>query len=127
MKTSTYRLNREIDEALDRRKKVEALRRLIQRLLAKWQPRLGVHVQTWRIKDAEDYWATMDEHQSEIWFSAHLAETLPAFIEVIVVHELVHYLTHGHDPEFFELLDRHMPGWRRIHALYDEVPTLHSK
>jgi predicted metal-dependent hydrolase len=50
----------------------------------------------------------------------------PAFVEVILVHELVHQLTNGHDPAFFELMDRHLPGWRRIHARYDKIPALYS-
>ena len=117
-------LGREIDEALERREKIKKLRALIRRLFAKWEPRLGVHVQTWQIRDAKTYWATMDDH--EIWFAADLSDMPPAFVEVIVVHELVHQLTSGHDPEFFELMDHHLPGWRRIHARYDKVPTLYS-
>jgi hypothetical protein len=125
--SQSSQLNREIEENLAAYKKTASLQRRVQRLLVKWEPRLGVHVHTWKIKDAEDYWATMDERRSEIWFSSHLAKTSPAFVEVILVHELVHYLTKGHDPAFFALMDYHVPGWRRIHARYDEVPALYSK
>lgn len=123
------RLRREIDEALNRHEKIEKLRARIRRLLVKWEPCLGIHVQTWKIKNAKSYWATMDERKSEIWFSAGLADMPSDFVEVIVVHELVHYLTDGHDPDFFELMDHHLPGWRRIYARYgryDEVPGLYS-
>ena len=117
-------LDREIGEALGRQEKISQLRARIRRLLMKWEPRLGVHVQTWRIKDAKTYWATMNDH--EVWFAADLSKMPSDFIEVIVVHELVHRLTNGHDPEFFELMDRHLPGWQRVHARYDKVPTLYS-
>ncbi len=117
-------LDREIGEVLGRQEKIDQLRTRIRRFLAKWEPRLGVHVQMWQIKDAKNYWATMDDH--EVWFAADLSKMPPSFIEVIVVHELVHLLTNGHDPEFFELMDYHLPGWRQDHARYDKVPTLHS-
>lgn len=127
VKTPPRRLSHEIDEALGRREKVEKLCTRIRRLLVKWEPRLGVHVKTWQIKNAKTYWATMNK--SEIWFSADLADMPSDFVEVIVVHELVHYLTDGHDLDFFELMNRHLPNWRRIYARYgryDEVPSLYS-
>jgi predicted metal-dependent hydrolase len=124
VKKAKRRLDREIGEALEHQEKIRKLCTRIRRLLAAWEPRLGVHVQTWRIKDAKTYWATMNDH--EVWFAADLSEMPAAFVEVIVVHELVHQLTGGHDPEFFELMDRHLPGWRQTHARYDEVPTLYG-
>jgi predicted metal-dependent hydrolase len=119
-------LVREINEALARRDKLQRLRNRIARLLKKWQPRLGVHVQSWQLKDTKGYWATMDETKNEIWFAEDLADMPSTFVEVIVVHELVHYLTNGHDPAFFELMDQHLPSWRDVHATYDQVPTLYS-
>jgi predicted metal-dependent hydrolase len=121
---SSRQLGREIDKALGQRTKIKKLRALIQHLLTKWKPRLGVHVQTWQIKDAKTYWATTEDH--EIWFAADLSNMPPAFVEVILVHELVHQLTNGHDPAFFELMNLHLPGWQRIHARYDKVPALYS-
>lgn len=124
MKKAVHQLNREIGEALARREKLGRLRTQIRRLLAKWEPRLGVQVQTWQIKDAKTYWASTEDH--EIWFAAALSDMPLPFVEIIVVHELVHFLTNGHDPEFFELMEHHLPGWQRIHARYDKVPALYS-
>jgi len=119
-------LVREINEVLARRDRIQRLWQRVTRLLAKWQPRVGVHVQSWQIKPAKGYWATMDENKSEIWFDEDLADMPRSFVEVIVVHELVHYRTNGHDPAFFELMDSLLPGWREVHAQYDHVPTLYS-
>ena len=124
MKSAGRQLDRDISAALARQEKLGRLRARIRRLLLKWEQRLGVSVQSWQVKDAKDYWATMDDH--EIWFAADLSDMPAAFVEVIVVHELVHQLTKGHDPEFFALMDCHLPGWRRIHARYDKVPALYS-
>lgn len=123
-------LKREINSALSRHESAAKLRKRIKRLLAKWEPRLGIHVQKWQIKDAKKYWATMDETRNEIWFGADLAGMPPKFVEIIVVHELIHYLTQGHDHDFFRLMNRHLPGWRRIYERLgrrDEIPALYGK
>lgn len=120
------RLSCEINAAVARRERVQRLHNRVARLLAKWQPRIGVRVQSWQIKPAKSYWATMDENKSEIWFSEDLANMPRDFIEGILVHELVHYRTKGHDPAFFELMDSLLPGWREVHAQYDQVPPLYS-
>ena len=120
------RLSDEINAALARRDRVQRLHHRVTRLLAKWQPRVGVAVQRWKIKPAKSYWATMDEDKSEIWFAEDLADMPRSFVEVIVVHELAHYRTNGHDPDFFELMDSLLPGWRAVHEQHDQVPTLYS-
>ena len=122
----TSRLSEEINAALARRNRVQRLHHRITRLLAKWQPRVGVVVQSWQIKPAKGYWATMDEGKNEIWFAEDLADMPRSFVEVIVVHELAHDRTKGHDPAFFELMDSLLPGWRDVHAQYDRVPALYS-
>ena len=123
---STNRLSCEINAVLARRGRVQRLRHRITRLLATWQPRVGVVVQSWQIKPAKGYWATMNESKNEIWFAEDLADMPRSFVEVIVVHELTHYRTNGHDPAFFELMDSLLPRWREVHAQYDRVPTLYS-
>ena len=72
------------------------------------------------------YWASVNEADGRITFALKLAEMSPAFVEVTVVHELVHFLTDGHDAQFHELMDRHVPNWRRLHARYAEPLTQHS-
>ena len=119
MSTQTFR--REIDEVLARREKLKRLNARLWRFLAKWEPRLAVHVSSWRITDAKQYWATTDGNKSEIWFAADLADMPPAFVEVIVVYTLAHHRSAGHESDFFALMDEHLPGWRDIHGKYGKV------
>jgi len=107
----------------------DARRRLaarIQRLLNKWEPILGVHVNEWRIQEMKLYWASINERERRITFNLKLLDMSPAFQEVTVVHELVHLLTDGHDARFFELMDKHVPNWRKLHAKYAEPMARHS-
>ena len=98
----------------------------IQRLIAEWEPKLGVHVRACDVRPMKTYWASTNEAEGKITFNLKLAEMSPAFLKVTVVHELVHLLTDGHDAKFFALMDRHVPGWRKLHAKYDEPLTQHS-
>lgn len=98
----------------------------LKRLLDKWEPILGVHIAQWKIQDMKTYWASVNEGRSKITFNTKLADMSPAFLEATVVHELVHLLTDGHDARFYELMDRHVPGWRKLHAKYAEPMTRHS-
>jgi predicted metal-dependent hydrolase len=114
----------DLGEAEERR----GLRRRIQRLLDKWQPVLGVHLDDWDLRKMKRYWgssrragcdaiACQDGH---ITFNTELAKLPPRYVEYIVVHELVHHLTDGHDAKFYELMDRHVPGWRAMQARIEE-------
>jgi predicted metal-dependent hydrolase len=98
----------------------------IQLLVDKWEPILGVRVQAWDIKPMKTYWASVNEHEGKITFNLKLADKPHTFLEVIVVHELVHFLTDGHDRRFYELMDRHVPNWRRLHARYAEPLMRHN-
>ena len=113
------------DEIKDHQTRTRLLAR-VQRLLDKWQPILGVKVSEVHVKKMKSYWASINEHDSRMWVSAELARQSPAFLEYVVVHELVHMLTDGHDARFYELMDRHLPGWRRQHQEYAGPMTKHS-
>jgi predicted metal-dependent hydrolase len=119
-------IGRKLDAEIAAHRAREQLRARIQRLINKWGPRLGVHPKEWDIKSMKTYWASTDSANCRLTFNLKLAEMSPAFLEVTVVHELVHCLTDGHDRRFYELMDRHVPNWRRLHEKYAEPLTLNS-
>lgn len=98
----------------------------IHRLIKKWEPILGVHVKEAHHQPLKMYWASANEREHKITFNSKLVDMSPAFVEVTVVHEMVHFLTDGHDKKFYELMDRHVPNWRRLHAKYAEPLTRDS-
>lgn len=102
------------------------LRARIQRLLDRWQPRLGVRVRSWNLRTMKNYWGSTNAKTREITFNSRLAELPPSQLEITVVHELMHLLEAPHSPRFYALMDRHVPGWRRIEALYAGPMSLHS-
>lgn len=113
MKWST--LLADLDESLERKK----LRARIRKLIDKWQPILGVQI-SWDVRKGKLYWGTSNKETAHITFNTELAKLPPRYIEYIVVHELVHHRTDGHDSRFYELMDEYFPGWRRINARIEE-------
>lgn len=106
----------DLDEVVVRKK----LRARIQRLLNKWQPILGVQINSWDVRKGKLYWGTSNKETAHITFNTELAKLSPRYIEYIVVHELVHHRTDGHDTRFYELMDAYLPGWRRMNARIEE-------
>jgi predicted metal-dependent hydrolase len=121
MKTARQ-LEREIAEHRAR----EDLLARVRKLLAKWQPILGVKVGEVHTRKMKSYWASINEHDKRMWVSLDLASQPPKYLEYVVVHELVHMLTDGHDAKFYALMDQHLPGWRKTHQVFAGPMTQHS-
>lgn len=111
---------------LDESKENNRLKRRIQRLLDKWQPILGVTISDWELRKMKNYWGSANNATGHIIFNAELAKLPPRYVEYIVVHELVHQVTDGHDARFYKLMDKHLPGWRRLQARIEEPLTRYS-
>lgn len=110
------------------------LRARIQRLLDKWQPILGVTLGDWDIRKMKMYWGSSRRagcdafacRPGHITFNSDMAKLPSRYVEYLVVHELVHHLTDGHDKKFFALMDKHVPGWRKMQAKIEEPLTRYS-
>ncbi len=42
-------------------------------------------------------------------------------IDYVMLHELCHLRHHNHSPKFYQLLDKHMPGWRGVKKRLDTL------
>jgi len=115
-----------LDHDVSEHRRLERLSARIRRLIKKWEPILGVQVKEAHHQPLKTYWASANERERKITFNSKLVDMSPAYVEVTVVHEMVHFLTDGHDKRFYELMDRHVPNWRRLHAKYAEPLTRDS-
>ena len=104
----------------DENKEREQLQRRIQQLIDKWQPILGVQLNSWDLRKMKNYWGSANNTTGHITFNSELGKLAPRYVEYLVVHELVHQLTDGHDSHFYELMDHHLPGWRKMQAQIEE-------
>ena len=105
---------------LEESKERKRLKGRIQRLLDKWQPILGVQLRDWDLRKMKKYWGSANNSTGHITFNTELAKLPPRYVEYLVVHELVHQVTDGHDKRFYALMDRHLPGWRKMQARIEE-------
>jgi predicted metal-dependent hydrolase len=92
----------------------------IQRLLDKWQPILGATISGWELRKMKAYWGSANNETGHIIFNEELGKLPVRYVEYIVVHELAHQLTDGHDAKFYALMDRHLPGWRKMQSRIEE-------
>ena len=105
----------------------QELRALVPRLLAKWQPVVGVRVADWRIRKMKTKWGSCNIGASRVWFNLELAKKPVRCLEYVVVHELLHLLEPHHTVRFRSLLDEFMPRWRMAQEELKSSPLSHEE
>jgi predicted metal-dependent hydrolase len=96
------------------------------RLLAHWQPRLGVCVQRVYVQRMKTRWGSCNPQAHSIRLNSELARKPPECLEYIVVHELLHLLEPTHNARFRALLDRYLPGWEQLRQRLNSTPLRHE-
>jgi predicted metal-dependent hydrolase len=97
---------------------------IVPPMITKWQTRLDVEVNEWRIKKMKTKWGTCNINQKRIWLNLELAKKPVECIEYVVLHELTHLLERLHNDRFKAILDTHQPQWREHKKLLNmAVPT----
>ena len=102
---------RDAREALLYRWYRDRLRERIPEMVARWELRIGVKVEDWRIRRMKTRWGTCNREAGRIWLNSELAKKPVSCLEYVVVHEMVHLIERRHNDRFRGILDRVMPGW----------------
>ena len=100
----------------------EELKARIPKIIETWEPRLGVAVADWGVKRMRTKWGTCNVAERRIWLNLELAKKPPECLEYVVVHEMAHLLERSHNDRFVELLDEHLPTWRRRRETLNAAP-----
>ncbi len=96
-------------------------------LIAKWEPKVGVHVAEVRIKRMKTRWGTCTREARRIWLNLELIKKPPICLEYILVHEMVHILERHHTDRFRDLMDKLMPQWRLHRDELNRAPLSHEE
>ncbi len=88
------------------------LKREIPGLVAKWEPKMGVKVTEWGVKQMKTRWGSCNIQAKRIWLNLELAKKSADCLEYIVVHEMNHLLERKHSSRFYQLMDAFLPHWR---------------
>ena len=90
------------------------LKREIAKLLAKWQPKMGVTAKRFGVKKMKTLWGSCNTDTAGIWLNLELAKKPPECLEYVVVHELTHLLERCHNARFMAHMDNFLPNWQSI-------------
>lgn len=95
---------------------------LLPKLIAKWEPKLGVRVSGYFLQRMKTKWGSCNHGAGHIRLNTELVKKPKDLVEYVVVHEMLHLLEPTHNERFVALLDRHWPQWREARAELNALP-----
>jgi predicted metal-dependent hydrolase len=95
---------------------------LVPRLIARWEPKLGVDVAGYFLQRMKTKWGGCNRRARTIRLNTELVKKPKDLLEYVVVHEMLHLVEPTHSERFVALLNRHYPGWREARAELNELP-----
>lgn len=104
----------------------QRLKDAIPDLIAKWEPRLGVRVQSFFVQRMKTKWGSCNHKKGNIRLNTELAKKPLECLEYIVVHEMVHLLEPSHNERFLALMTHHLPKWKFYRDELNRLPVRHE-
>ncbi len=95
-------------------------------LIDKWERNIGVKVNEVRIRKMKTRWGTCNRRARRIWLNLELMKKPATCLEYVVVHELVHLIERKHNNRFRNLMDKHLPQWRKHKDELNSAPLAHG-
>jgi len=104
----------------------DRLREAVSHLVQRWDGKLGVTVNDWRLKRMKTKWGSCNSKARRIWINTELAKKPLPCLEYVVVHELAHIRERTHSERFIALMDQALPAWRSRRAELNRAPLGHA-
>ena len=96
----------------------EARRRDLKRRISGRLPYIeevtGLRCSGWTVRDMKSRWGSCNTVTKHINLSLMLAQRSDAELDYVILHELVHTVVPDHGRDFYDMMDRFMPGWKTI-------------
>jgi len=102
------------------------LKNITPDIVHKWESKVGVKVNDWRIKLMKTKWGSCTIEKNRIWLNLELAKKPVHCIEYIIVHEMVHLLERHHNDVFKRFMDQYLPNWRFLKDELNRIPLQHE-
>ena len=90
------------------------LKRRIEERLPVIEEITGLYCNGWTVRDMHTRWGSCNTNTHHINLSLMLATRSDAELDYVILHELVHTVVPNHGPDFYAMMDRYMPGWKKI-------------
>ena len=102
------------------------LKEAVPQLIAKWQPLMGVNVESFFVQRMKTKWGSCNHGSKTIRLNTDLAKKPRECLEYIVVHEMAHLLEPTHNQRFVALMDQFMPKWQFLRDILNRLPVRHE-
>lgn len=103
------------------------LKKLIPAIIEKWEPKIGVKVSDWQVKQMKTKWGTCNIEEKRIWINLELAKKPLHCLEYIIVHEMLHLIERHHNDRFLTLMEKYMPQWKFFKEELNRLPVSHGE
>jgi predicted metal-dependent hydrolase len=90
------------------------IRKAAPRVVAKWEPVLGVEVKKIFYRKMKTHWGSCNYGQKTIRLNTELAKKSPEFMEYVILHEMIHIIEPAHNRNFYKMMERYCPKWKDI-------------
>jgi predicted metal-dependent hydrolase len=91
-------------------------------VLQMWSERLDVDLRRFYIQRMKTKWGSSNPTQRTVRLNLDLVKFAPECLNYVALHEIAHFKAPNHGDRFKALLDRNMPGWKRIREQLNEGP-----
>ncbi|MFZ3328652.1 MAG: SprT family zinc-dependent metalloprotease [Methylocella sp.] len=95
-------------------------------LIAKWEPKMGVTVERFFVRQMKTKWGSCNPGKRSIRLNTDLAKKPLQCLEYIVVHEMAHLLVRRHNDQFSNLMDKCLPNWKVLRQTLNAMPLAHA-
>lgn len=101
------------------------LKKIIPAIIARWEKKIGVQTEDWRVKHMKTKWGTCNIQKKSITINLELAKKPVHCLEYIIVHELIHLKERLHNDRFLTYMDKFMPRWKHYREELNKLPVSH--
>ena len=98
------------------------LNETLERVVPKWEERLGVQSESWDIMRMRARWGSCQVSTRTLLFNLELAKKPLDCVEYVVVHELAHLLEKSHNDRFQQILQTYLPTWQEQRRQLNDLP-----
>ena len=104
----------------------DQLKKVIPDLIKKWEKRMSISVEDWRVKLMKTKWGSCNIDKKRIWINLELAKKPIQCLEYIIVHEMIHLLERHHNDGFLNYMDTFLPNWKQLKKELNKLPVSHA-
>ena len=73
-----------------------------------------------QLRKMKTLWGSCSVNRGIVTFNQYLIKAKPAYIDYVVLHELVHFIYPNHSKQFYDFLSIHMPDWKARKRVLDQ-------